>query len=151
MRGPRAPAGGSQTPVRPSIVVASSPNGARVCDDRPLEVADVPLHVLAVAAEVEDRITDELARSVVGRLAAAVRLDELDVAPAGMWSSFACSVRRPVVTTGGMLDAARSSRGSCPATTAAASDALQLERLRVGDEAGVEEVGAAAHRQPQPG
>ena len=48
-------------------------------DQRLLEVADVLLHVLAVAAQVEDRVTDELAGAVKGGLAAAVRLDDLDL------------------------------------------------------------------------
>ena len=71
----------SQTPVSPSIRVASSPNAASGADQRLLEVAAVPLHVLAVALQVEDRVADELPRAVVGRLAAAVGLDDLDVAP----------------------------------------------------------------------
>src|SRR5581483_598800 len=47
-------------------------------DQRLFEVADVLLDVAAVAVEVEDRVTDELARPVERRLAAAVGLDDLD-------------------------------------------------------------------------
>ena len=66
-------------PVSPSIRVASTPNGAERADQRLLEVAAVALHVLAVAPEVEDRVADELAGPVVGGLAAAVGLDDLDL------------------------------------------------------------------------
>ena len=52
-------------------------------DQRLLEVAHVLLHVAAVPLQVEDRIADELARPVEGRLAAAVRLDDLDVGVVG--------------------------------------------------------------------
>ena len=58
-------------------------DGAECADQRLLEVAAVALHVLAVAGEVEDRVADELARPVVGRLAAAVGLDDLDLGAVG--------------------------------------------------------------------
>ena len=45
--------------------------------DRHLQVANVLSHVLAVAVEIEDRVTDELPRCVIGRLAAAIGLDEV--------------------------------------------------------------------------
>ena len=48
-------------------------------DDRLLQVAHVLLNVLAVTAQVEDRVADELPRAVERRLAAAVRFDDLDV------------------------------------------------------------------------
>src|SRR3954469_2052690 len=48
-------------------------------DQRLLEVADVLLHVTAVPFQVEDRVANELARAVEGRLAAAVGLDHLDL------------------------------------------------------------------------
>src|SRR5581483_4796124 len=48
-------------------------------DGRLLEPAAVPLHVLLVPVQVEDRIADELARPVVGRAAAAVGLDDRDL------------------------------------------------------------------------
>src|SRR5205823_2325646 len=46
-------------------------------DQRLLELAYVALDVAAVLLQVEDRIADELARPVVGRPAASVRLDDL--------------------------------------------------------------------------
>ena len=48
-------------------------------DQRLLEVAAVPLDVLAVPLQVEDRVADELPGAVEGRLAAAVRLDDVDL------------------------------------------------------------------------
>ena len=47
-------------------------------DQRLLEVAHVAADVAAVGAEVEDRIADQLAGAVVGHLAAAVALGDLD-------------------------------------------------------------------------
>ena len=78
---PARPAGGIQTPVSPSIVRRLELEGGEGLDDRALEIPDVPLHVLPVPRQVEDRVADELAGGMVGRLAAAVRLDELDVGP----------------------------------------------------------------------
>ena len=52
-------------------------------DQRLLEVAAVALHVLAVPRQVEDRVADELAGPVVGGLAAAVGLDDLDLGALG--------------------------------------------------------------------
>ena len=75
--------GWSQMPVSPSIRVAATPSGASVSDQRLLEVAAVALHVLAVPRKVEDRVADELAGPVVGRLAAAVGLDDLDLGALG--------------------------------------------------------------------
>ena len=75
--------GVSQSPVSPSIVCASSPNGASVAIESQLEVAAVLLHVLPVPGQVEDRVADELTGRVVRRLAAAVSLDELDVRAGG--------------------------------------------------------------------
>src|SRR3954468_14451661 len=48
-------------------------------DDRLLEVAAELLDVLAVALQVEDRVTDELTGAVEGPAAAPVRLDDRDV------------------------------------------------------------------------
>ena len=75
--------GSSQTPVRPSIRVACEVEGGDRSDDRLLEVAHVALDVAPVAVEVEDRVADELAGPVEGRLAAAVGLDDLDLGPGG--------------------------------------------------------------------
>ena len=68
----------SQTPVSPSIRSTLDAVGDKRADDCLLEVTDVALHVSSVSVEVEDRVADELSRGVVGGLAAAVRLDELD-------------------------------------------------------------------------
>ena len=70
-------------PVSPSIRVAATPSGSERPDQRLLEVAAVALHVLAVPRQVEDRVADELARAVVGGLAAAVGLDDLDLGAVG--------------------------------------------------------------------
>ena len=56
-------------------------DGCERPDQRVLEIPDVLLHVAAVPLQVEDRIADELARPVVRRLPAAVRLDDLDLRP----------------------------------------------------------------------
>ena len=71
----------SQTPVRPVDPRRLDLERADRADDRLLEVAAVALHVLAVPVQVEDRVADELAGPVEGRLAAAVGLDELDLGP----------------------------------------------------------------------
>jgi len=52
-------------------------------DQRLLDVAAVPLHVLAVPGQVEDWVADELARAVIGGLAAAVGLHDLDLGALG--------------------------------------------------------------------
>ena len=69
----------SQTPVSPSMRVASSVERRQRPDQRLLEVAAVAPHVLPVPGQVEDRVADELPGRVVGRLAAAVDLDDRDV------------------------------------------------------------------------
>ena len=73
-RRPRQPDAGE--PVDPLAREAERRDRA---DERFLEVAHVLLHVAPVPLEVEDRVADELARPVEGGLAAAVRLDDLDV------------------------------------------------------------------------
>ena len=74
MRGGRV----SQTPGQPVDPLALEPERRDRADQRLLEVAHVLLHVAAVPLQVEDRVADELARPVEGRLAAAVGLDDLD-------------------------------------------------------------------------
>jgi hypothetical protein len=49
-------------------------------DEGLLEGAQVPVEVLAVAAEVEDRVADKLTRAVVGDVAPALDLDAADAA-----------------------------------------------------------------------
>jgi len=58
-------------------------DGGQRPDQRLLEVADVALHVASVPVQVEDRVADQLAGAVEGRLAAAIGLDELDVRARG--------------------------------------------------------------------
>ena len=52
-------------------------------DQRLLEVAAVAAHVPAVPGQVENRVADELPGPVVGRLAAAIDLDDLDLRALG--------------------------------------------------------------------
>ena len=75
--------GWTQMPVSPSIRVARDAERQERADQRLLQVAAVALHVLAVPRQVEDRVADELAGPVVGRLAAAVGLDDLDLGAVG--------------------------------------------------------------------
>jgi hypothetical protein len=78
-------------PRRPLEPHARQPVDARRADaergdranERLLEIAAVALHVLPVPGEVENRVADELPRPVVGRLPAAVRLDDRDVGAVG--------------------------------------------------------------------
>ena len=111
----------SQTPVRPSIRVAGEAELREREDQRLLEVAAVALHVLAVPRQVEDRVADELAGPVEGRLAAAVGLDDLDVGALGDVQLATRSVRRPVVTVGG-CSSSRIVSGIAPCETAPASE-----------------------------
>src|ERR1043166_5709464 len=46
-----------------------------------LELLEVPLDVTLEGAEIHDRIADDLSRAVIGHVAAAIRLDDLDVRP----------------------------------------------------------------------
>ena len=45
-----------------------------------LEIAHVPMHVFALRTEVDDRITDDLAQSMIGHFSAAIRLKQRHVA-----------------------------------------------------------------------
>ena len=120
-------------------------------DDRLLEIPDVPLHVLAVAVEIEDRIADELSGSVVGRLSAAVRLDELDVGPVRdvellrLVGAPADRDRRAGARP------ARSVSGISRSATAARERALQLEPSPVGERGRRRErAGLLTSRRPSP-
>jgi len=78
----------ARRPVEPDSGQALDPRRleAERCnstDQRLLEIADVLLDVLPVALEVEDRVTNKLARTVEGRFAAAVRLDDVDLGAFG--------------------------------------------------------------------
>src|SRR5207249_8005109 len=56
----------------------------QVGDERLLELLEVPGDGEPEVPQVDDRVADELARTVVGRLAAAVRPDHLDMAPVAL-------------------------------------------------------------------
>ena len=75
--GPVLPAGGIQTPVRPSIRTPRSSNSRQRPKERLLQVTDVLAHVLAMQFQVENRVADELPRAVEGRLPAPVGLGDL--------------------------------------------------------------------------
>ena len=72
-RGPHA--GQSGVAIRLDAEVAER------LDQHVLEPPQVPVEVLAMCPEVEDRIADQLARTVEGHVAAALDLDHLDPAP----------------------------------------------------------------------
>ena len=122
--------GVSQRPVSPSIVWASRPNGASVPMSACLEVAAVLLHVLPVAGQVEDRVADELAGRVVGRLAAAVGLDELDLSVVGQ-VELALLGAAPERDDGRMLEQTTVS-GILPCRTACASERWSSKASRYG-------------------
>ena len=67
------------TPVQPALR-APEPEVGADADQRLLEVAQVEVQVALVAREREDRVADELARPVVGDVAAALDLEDGDVA-----------------------------------------------------------------------
>ena len=100
-------------------------------DQRLLEVAAVALDVLAVPLQVEDRVADELPGPVVGRLAAAVGLDDVDLG-AGRDVQLRSSVRRPIVTVGG-CSSSRIVSGIAPGDRRG-ERALQLPGLLVRDD-----------------
>ena len=133
----------SQTPVRPSSRVASSRPRPSVRIERLLEVAAVPLHVLAVPLQVEDRVADELARAVVVDLPPRSVSTISTSAPSGTCSSLSLGAaperdhRRVLEQHHRVRDRALRDR--------AGERALQFPGLEVGDSAEVEEVGAALH------
>ena len=75
--GPVRPAAGIQTPVEALDPHAVELELGQRPKERLLQVADVLAHVLAMQFQVENRVADELARSVKGRLAAPVGLGDL--------------------------------------------------------------------------
>ena len=105
--GPRSASPRART--RPSVRMTASSRSRHVA-----------LHVAPVAVEVEDRVADELAGPVVGGLAAAVGLDDLDLGVLGDVELAPSSVRRPSVITGGCSRRTTVS-GIAPCETAAAS------------------------------
>jgi hypothetical protein len=118
--------------------------GADCPDDRLLEVADVALHVAAVAVEIEDRVADELARPVVGGLPAAVGLDHLHLGSGGDVQLGALvgapperDHRRVLEQDDGVRDGALGDRGR--------ERALEVPRLEIRRAAEVQQVPGRAH------
>ena len=69
----------TQAPVSPGD--SRSPSRrivAAACDHHLLEIAHVAVHVAAIGPQIDDRIAHQLAGAVVGDVAAASRLEDLD-------------------------------------------------------------------------
>ena len=140
MRGGRS----SQTPVSPSSRVAVDAERGERADQRLLEVADVLLHVAAVPLQVEDRVADELARAVEGRLPAAVGLDHLDLRALGH-VELRGLVGAPAERHDGRMLEQDDRVGDRALRDGAREGALQLPRLEVRDLAELKEVAAGRH------
>ena len=69
------------TPVSPGERSAGDAQRGQRGDEPGLELAQVPVEIFPVLAQVEDRISHELARPVVGHVAAALDLRDLEPAP----------------------------------------------------------------------
>ena len=111
-RGPDA--GAPLDPLRPDAVARGD------ADHQLLDRPDVLADVLAVGLQVQDRVPDDLSGAVVGDVAAAVRLEELESAlPAarrGGQRMFAAFAPRPSVITRGCSSRSRvSGRRPCAA------------------------------------
>src|SRR5262245_49558507 len=109
--------------------------------ERLLEIAHVALDVLAVVVEIEDRIADELTRPVERRLAAPVGLGDLDVG-----ALRDVELRRRLRATpdrddGRVLEEHDGLRDG-PLRDGSGERSLELERLPVGNETEVHEIGA---------
>ncbi len=93
-----------QAPIIPSTTPASTWCSRAIRIIASASARDVPAHVAAVRPEVEDRVRHELTGAVVGDVAAAPGLDEVDAArrPArpGRASTFSGFAPRPSVITG---------------------------------------------------
>ena len=113
-------------------------------DQRLLEVPDVLLHVAAVPLQVEDRVADELARAVEGRLAAAVGLDHLDLRALGH-VQLRGLVGAPAERHDGRVLEQDDRVGDRALRDRAREGALQLPRLEVRDLAELEEVATGRH------
>ena len=106
------------------------------------------MHVAAIRPQIEDRIADDLAGTVIGDVAAASGLEDLDAARRERVSvredvRAAAVSSTPSVRTGGCC---RSSSSVGDATGAALLDerALQRERLGVGNDAETADLERAA-------
>ena len=90
----------TQRPVKPFTVSAFTPKGADASLSDRLERAQVRARIEAVLGELQDRIADELARAVIGEVAAA--LDLVDRVGQALRDRL-LAASRPIVYTGGML------------------------------------------------
>ena len=66
----------TQAPVSPGTRSARTPNPAAMAIMTVLEVADVAVDVAAIGAQIQDRVADQLAGSMVGDVAAPARLEQ---------------------------------------------------------------------------
>ena len=124
--------------------VASRPSGRQRPDQCLFEIAHVLLHVLAVPAQVENRVTDELTWPVGTQDFPPRFVSTTSTpAPSGTCSS-SVSLRRPSVTTG-RCSRKTTASGIAPWETAPASGRWRSRCFLVGNEAEIEQVGAAAH------
>ena len=64
----------------PALRSPAMPSGAMRADERLLDLPQIPVQILLVALEVDDRIADELSRAVEGDVAATLDLEQLDAA-----------------------------------------------------------------------
>src|SRR5207244_11475792 len=93
-----------------------------------LERAQVPVEILAVARQVEDRISDELARSVVCDVAAPLHLEHWDVTALEQVRFMGIASQR---YDGRMLDQEQDGGRQPPLDSGLSQGALPLERLGV--------------------
>ena len=70
----------THAPLKPGDAAGMHPVGRTQADHHRLEIAHVAMDVLSIRLEVEDRIADQLSRAVIGDVAAASGLDDLDAA-----------------------------------------------------------------------
>jgi len=114
------------------------------CDDqRFFHLAQIPVQILLVPAQVHDRVADELARPVEGDVAAALRLEQLDAArreEGGRRNEILRLGAAPERDHGRMLEQEQHIVRDLAADPRAGHRALELEPARVGDEAEVHDV-----------
>jgi hypothetical protein len=118
--------------------------GVEGSDQSLLEVAHVALHVLPVVTKVEDRVADELARPVERGLAATVGLGDLDV---GVLGDMELAVGLGPAADGDDRRMLQEEHGLRDRTLGDGTRErpLEVERLRVGHEPELQEVGTARH------
>src|SRR5205807_9751187 len=112
-------------------------------DQRFLQVAAVALHVGAVPRQVEDGVADELAGGVVGRLSAAVGLDDVDLG-AG-WDVQLALLGAAAERHDGRVLEEHDRLRHCALPDGGGERALEIPRLLVRRDAQIHEVGTRAH------